>query len=178
MPIEVADLIFVRLAHVENVEIVAPIEARLQILGRNFWNTGHGARCLLAANAAEISIVDQLRYGAMRPADGAIGILAQLELAELHGKRVEEQQASDKRRALADDQLQSFGGLNRADNSRQHAQNSPFGAGRNQSRRGRLRIQAAVARSPRVAEDGDLSFKAENRAVNIRLAEQHARVIH
>ena len=38
VPVDIADLIFVRLAHVQNVDIVAAIEPRLQLRRRNFRN--------------------------------------------------------------------------------------------------------------------------------------------
>ena len=114
----------------------------------------------------------------MRAADRAIGILAQLQLAESHGQRVEQQQPADERFAFADDELQRFRRLNRADDSRQHAEHAAFGARRHQARRRRLGIQAAIARAVGIAENVDLAFEAENRAVDIGLAEQHARVVH
>ena len=85
---------------------------------------------------------------------------------------------ADQRLALADDELQSFRGLDRAHDSGQHAQHAAFGAGRNQSRRGRFGIQAAVARAAGSAENRDLALEAEDRAVNVGLAEQHAGIVH
>jgi hypothetical protein len=114
----------------------------------------------------------------MRPADRAIGILAQLEFAELHAQRVDQQQASDQRLAFAENQLDHFGGLHHADQPGQNAQHSALGAGRNQSRRRRLGIQAAIARAIFGGEDAGLAFEAENRSVNIRLAGEHAGVVH
>ena len=43
MAAEIADLIFVRLAHVENVEIVAAIEPRFQLARSDFGNVRCGA---------------------------------------------------------------------------------------------------------------------------------------
>ena len=174
---EIANLILVRLAHVEDEEIVAAIEPRLQLSRSNLRHGGLRRRGFFAANAAELRIVDQFGDGGMIAANRAFRILAQLQLAETHRQRVEQKQAPDERLAFADDELQRLRGLNRADDSGQHAENSAFRAGRDKARRRRLRIQAAVARPVRIAEDCDLTLEAENRAVNIRLAEQHAGVV-
>ena len=114
----------------------------------------------------------------MRSAGRAIGILAQLEFAELHVQRIDQQQPADQRLALAQNQLDDFGGLHHADQPGQNAQHSTFGAGRNQSRRWRLGIEAAVARTFLGGEDAGLSFEAENRSVDVGLAGQHAGVVH
>src|SRR5580704_10139900 len=113
----------------------------------------------------------------MRAAERAIGIFAQLEFAEAHGERVEEQQTADERFADADDEFQSFGCLNRADDSGQHAEHAAFGARGHEARRRRLRIQAAIAGAIGIAEDGYLAFEAKNGAVNIGFAEQNTRVV-
>src|SRR6185437_9588479 len=39
-------------------------------------------------------------------------------------------------------------------------------------------IQASVARTVWITEHGDLAFESENRAVHIRLAENHASIVH
>src|SRR5271170_949644 len=113
----------------------------------------------------------------MRAAERAIGIFAELELAEAHGERVEEQQTTDERFADADDELQRFGCLNRAYYSGQYAEDAAFGARGDEARRRRLRIQAAVAGAIGIAENGYLAFEAENGAVNIGFSEQDARVV-
>ncbi len=89
---DVADLVFVGLAHVENVEVVAAVEALFQIFHLHF-GCGHFGLGLLAANSAELLIVNQLGDGRILSASRAIGILAQLEFAELHAERVDQQQA-------------------------------------------------------------------------------------
>src|SRR5207244_13429533 len=48
----------------------------------------------------------------------------------------------------------------------------------NQSRRWRLGIEAAIARSFFGGEDAGLAFKAEDRSVDVRLAGEHAGVVH
>ena len=171
---EIADLIFVRLANIEDVEIVAAIEARFQIARSDFGDGCLRRGSFFTANAAELGVVNQLGDGAVCAAERAIGIFAQLQFAEAHGERIEKQQAADEMFAHADDELQRLGRLNRADDSRQHAQHAAFGAGRNEARRRRLGIQAAVAGAVWVTEDCYLAFEAKNGAVDVGLAEQHA----
>ena len=78
-------------------------------------------------------VVYQLGDRRILAANRAIGILAQLEFAELHAERVDQQQTPDQRIACAENQLDDFGGLDHADQSRKNAQHSAFGAGGNQS---------------------------------------------
>ena len=58
----------------------------------------------------------------MRAADGAVRVLAQLEFAELHTQRVNQQQATDERLAFAEDQLDDFRGLYHTHQSGQDAE--------------------------------------------------------
>ncbi len=114
----------------------------------------------------------------MRSASRAIGILAQLEFAELHVQRIDQQQPANQRLALAQDQLDDFRRLHHADQPGQNAQDSALGAGRHQSGRWRLGIEAAVARTFLGREDAGLPFEAEDRTVDIGLPGKHASVIH
>src|SRR6267378_283466 len=84
----------------------------------------------------------------MLAAHRAIGIFAQLQLAELHGQGVEKKQASGETVAAAENQLDCLHGLNGANNSGGHA------------------------------EDGHLAFKAENRTVDVGLAQENASIVH
>jgi hypothetical protein len=54
---DIAYLILVRLAHVENVDIVAAVEPGFQLAGGDLWNRRRG-RSFLAAKAAELRVVD------------------------------------------------------------------------------------------------------------------------
>src|SRR6185437_2619790 len=95
---------------------------------------GCSVHCLLLRfrpNSAELLVVDQLGHGGMRAADRAIGVLAELKLAEAHAERVNQQQPPDKRLALAKDELDGLGGLNEAQQSGQDSEDSALGAGRN-----------------------------------------------
>ena len=72
---------------------------------------GVGAVELRRRHAAELLVVDQRRDGRVRAAHRAVRILAQLQLAELHPQRVEQQEPADQRLADAEDQLERLGRL-------------------------------------------------------------------
>ena len=55
---EIADLIFVRFANVENVEIVAAIQTRFQIARSNFGDGRLRGGSFFAANAAEFGVIN------------------------------------------------------------------------------------------------------------------------
>ena len=123
-------------------------------------------------------VVDELVDRRMVAADRALGIAAQLQLAEAHLQRVVQEQPADERLAGSENQLDRFGGLDDADDARQDAQHAALGAARHQSRRRRLRVQAAIARAALDREHGRLPVEPEDAAVRVRLAEQHAGVVH
>src|SRR3954469_23903344 len=104
MTMQVADLIFVRLANVEHKDVVAGINAPLQFLRLDLPDVpSHRSR--LTAHAAELLIIDQLGNGGIHAAYGALGIFAQFEFAETHAQRVNQQKTSDERIASAEDHL-------------------------------------------------------------------------
>ena len=105
------------------------------------------------------------------------GIAPELELAELHGPGVVEQQPADERRTRAEYELQCFGGLNRTDDAGEHAKDAAFGAARHESWRRRLGIQAPVAGSADRRKHRRLPFEAEDAAVGVGNLEEHARVV-
>src|SRR5256884_3175021 len=178
MPLQIADLIFMRLAHIENEQIVSAIEAGLEFARSNFRHLHGRTRSFFPAHTAELVIVDQLVDRAVRSAHRTIRILAELELAELHAESVKQKQAPHEIVPAAEDQLDRFHRLNGANDSGQNAEHSAFCAGRHKSWRRRFRIEAAIAWPIRHAKHGGLSFKPENRAIDVWLSEQDARVIH
>src|SRR5271165_4604949 len=178
MAADVADLILVRFAYVEDIDVVAAVEPGLQFTGSDLGNRRRRSRGFLAANTAEFRVVDKLCDGRMAPAHRAIRILAQLELAEFHPERIEQQQSPNQRVTLANNELERFSGLDGPDNSGEHAKHAALGAGRHQPWRRRFWVQAAVARAAGSAENRDLAFEAEYGAVNVGFAEQDAGVVH
>ncbi len=83
----------------------------------------------------------------------------------------------DQRLADAEDELHGLGGLDRADEPGQDAEHARLGAARDEPGRRRLRIQAAVAGAVLGREHRRLPLEAEDAAVDVRLAEQHAGVV-
>src|SRR6266849_8163206 len=63
MAAEVADLILVRLADVEDEDLLAAVQTRLQLAGGDFRHLRGRRRSLLAADAAELFVVDQFGDG-------------------------------------------------------------------------------------------------------------------
>ena len=153
------------------------VQPPLQLFNRHLETVSHGRALRLRGDAAELLVVDQLPLRRVFRADRALGVLAELELAELHLQRVEQQQPADQRVADPDDQLDDLVGLERADDPGQHAEHAALGAGRHQARRRRLREEAAVARPLRSPEDRDLALETEDRAVDVGLAQHHAGVV-
>src|SRR5258708_6469498 len=158
MSLEIADLVFVRLADIENKKIISAIEPGLEFARSNFWNLHGGAGSFFAAHAAEFVVIDQLGDGAMRTAHWAIWIFAQLEFAEFHSESVKQQQAPHETIAAAKNQLDRFHCLDGADDSGQNAEDAAFRAGRDKPGRGRFRIEAAVARAIPYAGNSGLFF--------------------
>ncbi len=177
---QVADLPLVGLAHVDDGRGAAVVQALLQLGRAHLLHPFPGLRLgpLRRRDAAERLVVDELGDRRLVAAHRAVGVLLELQLAPAHAQRVEEQQPADERLAGAEDQLDGLQRLQRADDPRQHAQHAALGAARHQPRRRRLPEQAAVARPARRVEHRDLALEPEDRAVHVRLAQQHARVVH
>src|SRR5579883_543532 len=177
MAIQVTNLELVRLTDIENKKIIATIEPGFQFARGDLGNTCSHGNVLLSADSAEFFVIHQFVNRRMVTANRAIGISAQAQFTEAHAQRVEQQQAAGKRFAGAKNQLDRLHGLERAHNSGKDAQHATFCAGRHKSGRRWFRIQAAVAGSALIMKDGALAFEAEDRAVNVGLIQQHARII-
>src|SRR5947209_16776350 len=119
MTLQIADLIFVRLADIENEKIIPAIEAGLEFARSNFRHLHGGAGSFFAAHAAEFVVINQLGDGAMRTAHRAIWIFAQLEFAEFHSESIKQEQASHEIISTAENQLDRFHRLDGADDSGQ-----------------------------------------------------------
>src|SRR5689334_20539034 len=114
----------------------------------------------------------------MVAAHRALGIAAQLQLAETHVEGVIQQQAADEWLPDAQNQFDRLRRLNQADDAGEYTEYAPLGAARHETWRRRFRVEAAIARTTRYAEHRRLSFEAEDAAVRVRLAEQNAGVVH
>src|SRR5262249_41620414 len=152
---ELADRILGRVAHVENEDVILAIEAFLQLLDRRLPGVLLGGRrgLFLAADAAELLVVDKLRDRGLVAAHRTLRITADSELAEAHPQGVIKNEPADQRFAVAEDQLHGLGRLNAPDESRQDAEDAAFGAAWHLAGRWRFRIQAAIARPERRIED-------------------------
>src|SRR5215204_5095210 len=176
-------LVLVWLAHVDDLQVVAAVDALFQLGRRDLFHPSllRRRRVLHLRNrrpqAAELFVVDQLLHRRVLAADGALRVFPQLQLAEAQLPRVEEEQPVNQRLAPAEDELDGLVRLNRADDAGQHPQHTTFGAGGYEAGRRRLRIEAAVARAALRPEDARLPLEAEDRAVDVGLARQHARVV-
>src|SRR5690606_10964633 len=100
-------------------------------------------------------------------AERTFRVLAELELAERHLPRIEQQQAVEKDPLGAENDLDHLVCLDRADDPWQYSKHAALCTGRDQPRRRRLRIQAAIARSLLCPEDARLPFEPKDRTVNI-----------
>src|SRR5258707_10739883 len=68
MSIQIANLVFVGFAHIQDEEIVAAVQTLLQFARRDFGNLQIALGLLFAADAAEFVVVNQLVNGAIRAA--------------------------------------------------------------------------------------------------------------
>ncbi len=121
------------------------------------------------------------------PQTGQVGVAPQLEGFKFQVHGAEGGEAADGRPSDAENQLDDLIGLEGSDDARQNAHDAALGAAWHGAGVRRLRIHAAVARamlagSIRVGqmgrEDGDHSFEAEDRAVDVGLLEDYAGVVH
>src|SRR5690348_2163959 len=172
-----ADLIFVGLTDVDKNEGFVLVHHLLDFRRRNFRNTGFG-HVLLSSDSTKFLVINQLRNSWMRSAHRALRIFAQFQFPELEIQRIEQQQTANQRLALAENQLDGFKRLNRTDDAGQHSQYSAFGTAWNEARRWRLRVEAAVARAFAGVKYGSLPLEAKDAAVNIRLSQQNASIVH
>src|SRR5207244_706667 len=110
-----ANLVLRRVAHIEDEDILAAVEALLQLLNGQIATRRRRGWRFDPAHAAELVVVDQFLDRRAVAADGAFGVAPYFERLKGHGQRVVMQQAAEQRFALADDQLHRFRRLNHAD---------------------------------------------------------------
>src|SRR5262245_62724984 len=93
--------------------------------------------CRLPRARAELDVVHVVRDRRVLAADRAVRIPPELDLVELRGERVEEEQPSDERLTDAERKLEGLVRLERADDARQHAEHPALRARRCELRRRR-----------------------------------------
>src|SRR6267378_1606897 len=165
--LEPRDLPLLRLAHVQQEDLLPTIEPFLQFPGRDLELARDPGGVHL--QTAEGLVVDELPDAGARATDGALGILPQLERAEGHRQGIEQEEPPDERRALAQDQLDDLGVLDQANDPGQHSEDASFGAGRDEPRGRRLGVETPIARAVLRREDRRLSLESENASVDVRL---------
>src|SRR5205814_8913090 len=114
-------------------------------------------------DAAEQFVIDEFGDGGGLAAERTERVFAELELAELHIERVEQEQTADERTPFAQRDFQDLRGLDTADDARQHTEHAAFGATGHHARRRWFGIEAAITRPAQVRrEDAGLAFEAED----------------
>ena len=90
---DLGNLVLVGFADIDQVHVLAGVDAALQLLHADLRNSILQSLLLggLGCDATELPIIDKLGHCRMQPADRALGILAQLQLAEAHGEGVDQQ---------------------------------------------------------------------------------------
>src|SRR3954453_1850044 len=114
----------------------------------------------------------------MRTAHRAFRIFPQHQFPEFHPQCIDQEQSTDQRITNTKNELDDLGRLHYAHKTGQDSQDTALGAGWNQPRRWRLRVEAAIARAILGREYAGLSFKTKDRSVHIRLSRQHASVVY
>src|SRR5262245_1272180 len=108
----------------------------------------------------------------MGPAQRAIWIAADTDLAKPHGERIVHHQASDQWSSLLHDEFNRLSRLYHTNNPGQNSQDTGLTSRRHHTRRGWCGEQAAVAWASMWLEHTGLSFKLENAAMHHR-SEEH-----
>src|SRR5213594_3200252 len=165
-----------RLSNVEEDDRLAPVDLLLQLRDRDLELLPDLLR--RASQAAKLLVIDEFLDRRIRSADRALGVLAQLELPELHPERVEDEEAADQRVAPPEEKFDRLDRLDRSDNAREHAEHAALGARWNETGRRRFGVQTAVTGALGRVEDARLAFEAEDRAVDVRLVQEDRRVVH
>ena len=179
-PGDPADGDFLGVANIEDERGLTTVHLLLQLSRGDC--VGHRERLrgltFRSSYTAKFLVIDQSRDRWVRSADGTLGILADLHLADRHVERVVEHQSAHQGPTLAENELYRLGRLHNTDESRQDPQYASLGAVGHEVRRWRFGVKAAIARTVRRMEDRGLAIEPKDRAINVRLAEQDAGVVY
>src|SRR5438309_280230 len=135
-------------------------------------------RIVMEHEAGAVSVDREISDRRRGPAQRALGIATQPDLAEAHAERVVGEEAADQRFADPEQELDGLSRLNRSNHSWEHAQDAGLASGGDEPGRGRRRIEAAIAGALVGREDRRHALELEDRAVDVGLARQEARVVH
>src|SRR5262249_57036419 len=98
----------------------------------------------VARPARAVSMDREILDGGRRPAQRALGIAAQPDLAEAHAERVVGEEPADQRLTDTQHQLDGLRRLNRSDHSWEHAQDTGLASGGDEPRRRWRRVETAI----------------------------------
>src|SRR3989475_10217085 len=174
--VQARDLPFHRLSDVEKDHLFALVNLLLQLRDRDLELLPDLLRW--TPQAAELLVINEFLDRRIRSTDRALGVLAQLELPELHPERVEDEETADQGVAPPEKKFDRLERLNRSDNAREHPEHSALRTRRDEAGRRRFRVQAPVTGALRRVEDARLAFEPEDRSVDVRLAQEDRRVVH
>src|SRR5271165_1186685 len=118
MAAQIADLVLVRFAHVQDEKIIPSIQPCFEFARSYLGNFQTRRGSFFAAHAAEFVVVDELVNGSLLSADRARRILAKFEFAELHAECVEQKQSAGQTISTSKDQLDRFHRLDGANDAR------------------------------------------------------------
>src|SRR6185503_7350924 len=114
---------------------------------------------VVAGDTAEFFIIDQFLDIRIGSTHTAVGILLEFDEIECHIECVIQQQLANQRLTNAKQDLQSFGGLERANRARQNTQHATLRTRRDETRWRRLREETAITWSFLGIKDTYLSVK-------------------
>jgi len=172
-----ADLAFIVLADVEEKGRRRPTELFSRFLKTDFEGKGTGFRAFDKTGVAVGAALNGGDGGCFAT-KGTAGILFQGDELVTAGKGVDDLDPSGKGLAKAKEILDRFGGLPRANNAAEGAENACLRTVGDRSRLGRMREKTAIAgRSGGGVKDTHLSLKLKNAAVNEGLSGQPGGII-
>src|SRR2546428_11566029 len=174
--VQASNFPFHRLSNVEEDDRFAPVDLLLQLRDRDL-ELLPDLLCR-ASQAAKLLVINEFLDRRIRSADRALGVLAQLELPELHPERVEDEETTDQRVAPSEEKFDRLDRLDRSDNAREPPEPSALRTRRDEAGRRRFRVETPVTRTLRRVEDARLAFEAEDRSVDVRLVQEDRRVVH
>src|SRR5262245_35589563 len=113
----------------------------------------------------------------MVPAQRAIRIAADTDLAKPHGERIVHQQTADQGFSLLHEEFNRLGRLYHSNNPGQNSQDTGLTSRRHHARRRRGGEQAAIAWASMGLKHTGLPFKLENAAMHHRLARKKSGIV-
>src|SRR5699024_6649614 len=156
----VDDLVLVRFAYVDELEVVTTVELRLEFLGRDGVARA-GLLRIVTGDAAELLVVDQL--GDL----WSLRVLTDLHLTVPHLQRIVGDQSTEQRLPDAGNQFDRLVHHDRTDGGTEHTQHAALGTRGDHAWWRRFRVEIAVVQPLLVRrvlpEHADLALETEDR---------------